>query len=493
MKLKIGKTLTRIIAGFICATFVLSAVSCGKKDENVEDTDVNTETGEVSDGEISDEIGENELGIPKNLRFDGETFNMYIAYSASAKQFKADEPSNDLLLQKCYERNEAVKDRLGIEFNIVGSTLTTSGADQRTETDKISSLILAGDKTYDAFLHVQHTGMPTLINEGMFIDWNTLPYIDIEKPWWYSNAIRDITFGNKIFAMTGDYNLGTFTNTECLIFNKNLMDELELEYPYQAVLDGTWTHDMFVEYIQKATKDLNGDGQMDIENDRYGFNGWEYEQIPALYVGYGGETLKKDDNGLPVLNIYSVKQNEIIDAMIKVFANPGATWESNVGSNYRGAFSSGKLLFVDGFFHHLQGYSDMEDDFGFVPYPKLNEAQERYYSRSANIGCLTYIPVTLDPDRYELVGATLETWAYEGSEIVLPTYYDIVLTIKSTRDMESEQMIPIIKDSAKFMDQAIGFSPTSFVKSGQNTLSSHWMSNKSNYEEKLETLIKVYQ
>ena len=28
------------------------------------------------DGEISDEIGENELGIPKDLRFDGETFNM---------------------------------------------------------------------------------------------------------------------------------------------------------------------------------------------------------------------------------------------------------------------------------------------------------------------------------------------------------------------------------------------------------------------------------
>ena len=99
--------------------------------------------------------------------------------------------------------------------------------------------------------------------------------------------------------MTGDYNLGTFTNTECLIFNKNLMDELELEYPYQAVLDGTWTHDMFVEYIQKATKDLNGDGQMDIENDRYGFNGWEYEQIPALYVGYGGETLKTTTTVFP--------------------------------------------------------------------------------------------------------------------------------------------------------------------------------------------------
>lgn len=54
-------------------------------------------------------------------------------------------------------------------------------------------------------------------------------------------------------------------------------------------------------------------------------------------------------------------------------------------------------------------------------------------------------------------------------------------------------MIPIIKNSAKFMDQAIGFSPTSFVMSGQNTLASYWMANKSTFEEKLATLIKVYK
>ncbi len=489
-----NKLFGRILSALICASFVLSAASCAKNENDGGKTPGGTEP---SNGEVTENNGGSDdadaLGVPADVRFDGETFNMYVAYSASARFLRADEPSDDLLLDKCYERNEAVKNRLGIDFNIVGSTLTTSGGDQSTETNKISSLILAGDKTYDAFFHVQHTGMPGLINEGMFVDWNTLPYINIEKPWWYSNAIRDITFGNKIFAMTGDYNIDTFTNTECLIFNKNLMDELELEYPYQMVFDGTWTHDKFVEYIQKATKDLNGDGQMDIDNDRYGFNGWQYEQIPALYVGYGGETLKKDDKGLPVLNIYSQQQNAVIDAMIEVFANPGAVYEGASSAVYRNAFKSGNLLFVDGFFHHLQGYSDMEDDFGFVPYPKLNEEQESYYSRSANIGCLTYIPVTLDPDRYDLVGATLETWAYYGSEIVLPTYYDIVLTIKSTRDMESEQMIPIIKNSAKFMDQAIGFSPTSFVMSGQNTLASYWMANKSTFEEKLATLIKVYK
>ena len=83
--------------------------------------------------------------------------------------------------------------------------------------------------------------------------------------------------------------------------------------------------------------------------------------------------------------------------------------------------------------------------------------------------------------------------AYYSSLKVLPTYFDIILTIQSTRDVESEQMIPIIRNSSRFMDMAIGFSPESIVYSGQNTLASHWASNRTSYEEKLATLIKTYK
>lgn len=471
-----------------------SFTSCNDKtDSNNENQAVDNSADVAVVDEAKEEVDMSTvLELPEGKFLDGETFNLYIAYGAFKKNYDVTELTGNLIDDKTFERNQAVIDRTGVNLNFVASTLTTSGGDQRMERDKISSLILANDKTYDAFIHVQHTGMPSLINEGMFIDWNDLPYVKLEKPWWYSNVLRDICFGNKIFAMTGDYNLGTFTNTACLIFNKTMLDELELEYPYQMVFDGTWTHDRFVEYIQKATKDLNGDGLIDVENDRYGFNGWMYEQIPALYVGYGGVTLKKDDNNLPVLNIYSERQNSVIDAMIEVFKSDGSTWEGKTGAIYKGSFSEGRLLFVDGFFHHLPGYGNVEHDFGFVPYPKLNEQQEQYYSRSANIGCLTYIPVTLDEDRYEIVGGTLEAMAYYSNQIVLPTYFDIILTIKSTRDVESEQMIPIIKDTTRFMDEAIGFSPSNMVTSGQNTLASFWASNKTSYETKLEALSKLY-
>ena len=481
----------RLVIALIAFAMVSTLATSCSKDKVDTETNVDAQTDTEAEAEVPKDP--NELELPEDLDIEGETFNLYVALSTLKNSYISEELTGTSITNDAvFERNEAVKNHLGIDLNFVASTLSTGGADQQTETSKISSLILAGDTTYDAFVHVQHTGMPTLINEGMFIDWNEIPIINLEKPWWYSNALRDITFGDKIFCMTGDYNLNTFQETAILIFNKGLMDELELDYPYQLVQDGTWTHDRFVEYIQTATKDLNGDGQMTNETDRYGFYGWKYEQLPALYVGYDGVTLKKDDNNMPVLNIYSEHQNKVIDAMIEVFSNEGAVFEGSTWSKFRTPFLEGRLLFVDGFFNHLGGYKDLETDFGFVPYPKLDETQDEYHSRTANISGLTYIPVTLAPERYELVGAALETMAYYSSKLVLPKYFDIVLTIKSTRDIESEQMIPIIKDSARFMDQAIGFSPDSIVASGHNTLASFWMSSRTTYEEKLKTLIETY-
>ena len=155
-------------------------------------------------------------------------------------------------------------------------------------------------------------------------------------------------------------------------------------------------------------------------------------------------------------------------------------------------FKEGRLLFNDAFLNFIPGTRNYDIEVGFVPYPKISEEQENYYSRTANISCLTYIPITLSEERYETVGGTLESMAYYSGKIVLPTYFDTILTVQSTRDVESEQMIPIIKDSCRFMDMAIGFSPEQFVYSGQNTLASHWVSTKTAYEEKLKTLVQTY-
>ena len=473
------RALSLILAGLILTS---GLISCGKEEEKEKvPVDVNIETED-----------EYKLEVPEGVA-EGKTFSIYIAHSSVNNNYIREEETGEDLNDSIYHRNALTEQHTGVELNFVGSTRPTDGGSQQAETSQVRTLIQAGDTTYDAYVNVQHSGMPTLIEEGMFIDWNEIPHIKLDNPWWYSNVQRDICFGNKIFCMTGDYNLASFSNTECLIFNKTMCDELGLEYPYQAVFDGTWTHDMFVDYIKKATKDLNGDGKLDYDNDRYGFGGWQYEQLQALFAGYGGECIVKDEDNLPVLNIDNELTYTVIDKMLEVFANDGAFFEGKTFGIDDKMFNEGRLLFNDAFINSVPGTRSLEEiDVGFVPYPKLDEDQADYYSRTANISCLTYIPVTnTDLDK---TGAVLETMAYYSNQLVLPTYFDIILTIKSTRDTESEQMIPIIRNSARFLDQVIGFTGSDIVTANAgNTLASHIASNQDTWAEKIETLIEIYE
>ena len=335
------KKTTKTLALVLACLFAASSVwSCGKK----EDKKDNAST--VS----PEKIEENQLEVPKGIA-EGKTFSMYIANPDIKNSFIAEEETGDDLVDAVYQRNALVEAHTGVDLNFVSSVRTSNGADQQAETNQIRTWIQAGDTTYDAYLHVQHTGMPTLIEEGMFLNWNDVPYINIQNPWWYSNVQRDICFGDKIFCMTGDYNYKSFALSECLIFNKTLCDELELEYPYQLVFDGKWTHDEFLKYIKASGKDLNGDGLIKVEDDRFGFAGWHPEVIPALFCGYGGETLKKDDNNLPVLNIDEEITYTVIDKMLEVFGDDYAF--SVVGALPYGTedkmFNEGRLMFNDGF------------------------------------------------------------------------------------------------------------------------------------------------
>jgi len=250
---------------------------------------------------------------------------------------------------------------------------------------------------------------------------------------------------------------------------------------------------MMVEYIKKSTKDLNGDGTITTEHDRYGYMGWQPEIYGDLYCGYGGNAIGKDDNNMPILTIGSERMVTVIDKMIELFNLEGAYVEGTTYGLDDTMFSEGRLMFNDSFLSHVPGMRGYENvDVGFVPYPKLDEAQEEYYSRTATTAGMTYIPVT--NNNLDMTGAVLETMAYYSGDTIIDTYFDIILTIQSTRDIESEEMIPIIKDSARFMEQIIGFTGSNIVMKKQgNTISSFVEAHKDAWQLKIDKLCEFYE
>lgn len=468
-----------LLAMLLTGSSVLST-SCAKKDKDPKNTDVKNNIQQSDDYALT---------LPKDITGNGETFDMFLAYSVFDSDYIVEEETGDTIKDIIYNRNRTVEDYFDIDFTFRAGDQNNSSA-----TPIIRSLIQSGDDTYEVFVNVQHAGMP-LVYEDLFVEWNeSMPYANLENPWWYQNVQRDLNFGEKIYVTAGAYNFHCLKAAGGLAFNKTIMDELEMEYPYQSVLDGTWTVDKFIEMVKKGQKDLNGDGTLSYENDRLGFSGWKWEMMPAVFVGMGGSPVTKDENNLPVLNINNERTFNIIDKMIELFDDGNGAWDG--GNEYGVAnkmFEEGRLLFKDTTLSGLTGLRNMEDDFGAIPYPKLDEDQEDYYSRIVNFSSLTYIPIT--NQKLELTSAVLEYMAYISYNDLIPAFYDEILTIKTSRDVETEAMIDIIREGARFMDENYLTSGQiiNIVSGGSNTLSSNYAASGDSWEIKLEELVEFWE
>ncbi|MDD4773305.1 MAG: hypothetical protein PHZ09_06825, partial [Eubacteriales bacterium] len=85
-------------------------------------------------------------------------------------------------------------------------------------------------------------------------------------------------------------------------------------------------------------------------------------------------------------------------------------------------------------------------DFGIVPIPKYDEAQDGYYSCANNVACpFVMIPKTVTETAR--AGVLTEAMARKGRELTKVAFYDITLKDKASRDEESKEMLDIVFDN----------------------------------------------
>lgn len=92
---------------------------------------------------------------------------------------------------------------------------------------------------------------------------------------------------------------------------------------------------------------------------------------------------------------------------------------------------------------------DMQSDFGIIPVPKLNEAQDQYYStfQYNNAHSLSVPKSAQDLTRTGLITEALQMFSHDT---VLPAYYDYTLTNRNARDTDSAEMLDLIFASRNF-------------------------------------------
>ena len=94
----------------------------------------------------------------------------------------------------------------------------------------------------------------------------------------------------------------------------------------------------------------------------------------------------------------------------------------------------------------IANFREMKSDFGIIPVPKYDEAQENYYTY-INTWCLGGVAVPLTCSDPELTGFMMEALCYQSYELVRPALCENLLKQKVSRDEASAQILDLILDN----------------------------------------------
>jgi len=386
--------------------------------------------------------------IPE-LNFGGINFNiLYPTWSMYNDYYFADEEIGEQMNDAIYRRTKNVEER----FNITINPITNGFIDTIHPT--ISRSVRAGSDDYQMALTHCISGVVELTTGGLVQDWNTIPIVDFSKPWWNQRMNETMSVDGVLLPAVSDF---IIFDPNVIYFNKGMVQDLDIGDMYQLVRDGKWTWAKLSEFAKLASRDLNGDGIFD-KDDQYGLvthTGWMMEGVLHscdMYISSIGE------DGYPVNNLNTERFGNLINMLYELLFvgnqtflgewdanNPADVYESQV------PMSSNRVLFHVDPLSAGKRYRAYEVEFGILPFPKYDEDQKEYLSLSWN--GFMMIPQTTDP---EFAGAVTEALSAESHRLTVPAYYDVLLTSKIARDIESTEMIDMIYNGAVY-DFAINF------------------------------------
>ncbi len=470
--------LKRILTFALALLMILSLVACG-----------GSETDETAPAETFVDTNSDGDGLPeknmegfelKILHDNGE----YIGKWANV-QLDAESIEGNVVNDEIYSRNQAVQQRFNCKLVIEGSSCVRP--------QDITKWVSTGDAPYDVVYII--TWGPTQVNDCI-IDWNELPYISLDADWWHPELRSISVCGGKQFSATSSFNLSQFSATRGLLFNKDVYSRVEPGKSMYDYLDSnTWTWETFSRICK--------DAYVVAEQEKDTVYGVGMTAVKDMYLSLtNGSGLAfidmNDDEELE----FTVDKNlaahiDKLEAFAKM-PEYGYINESPINmetDKSEGDAIKGTALFNVTSINTLStaAVRDSEYEFGFMPNPKYDSEQERYYSNVHTYECMT-IMNTVDFDRYENIGIILEALAYSSYHGVLKKYLEDVVTFRYSPDLDCMEVMLLIQDTL-YMDPGTilmqgaynSLYESFFVMGGGGNISSGLASNRSAIEASIES------
>ncbi len=441
--------LKRIFAALLLAATTFTAVACSSG--GTSSTDTTTAGGDTTAAETTTTVETSEYTAP-DATYDGKTITVgavdYVT-TGTAGSWKATgyievmafEENGDPLNDAIYERNRRVEEELDVDIELYSFTSFSNIGSEFLKP------ILASEDTID-FAMVNGSNLTKVLGTGYVLELNEFG-LDLSYSWWDQNSVEEFTLYDQIHTVTGDISLYNNYAPITLFFNKVLANNYDLGNPYEIVTNGEWTIDKLIEMCQKVAGDVNGNGEIDIE-DRFGMCA-EGATMNYMIHSIGERFTKKDADGDISLSVNTERTATLIEKFVPFMRDKAVNMFNGDFSGYKNVFTDlflptftdDRALFYNNQLLVALNLRDMEADFGILPTPKYDEMQDDY-SSPYSTWWATFVCIPATNSQAEMTVDTIQAMGYYAQQLITPAYIDSTITGKTLRDEESIAMLEVI-------------------------------------------------
>ncbi len=350
--------------------------------------------------------------------------------------FFAEEESSDPMQSAIYNRRRTVEEAIGVKIK----EIMQAGVNEAYAA--MDQAVSVADDSIQIALIADIMGVSTYTGNGSLYPIEELPHVDLTADWWNQEQMENLKLGSHYLLASNDYMI---PSPYVIFFNKEIITDLNLESPYDLVLEQKWTLDKLEELGRAASRDADNNGIYD-QNDTYGLSCGTSAAFASFWGGCDQFMAYKGDDGK--LKVFENNEKAInLCETLAEWTNEHITCPFPTKNDSSAVhLKTGNVLF---WLYPLSGAEQLRDsdiDYGILPYPKYDEAQKDYCTIDRS-GFMTVLTTIENP---AAVGATIELLAFESADTVIPAYYDIVLDGQLSQDPTTPKMLDILFDTINY-------------------------------------------
>ena len=498
MKSDIKKTL----ALFLCILLLFSFIACGNADT--------TGISETADGQNScSEETETPAEDSANNKlytsyltpddFSGEEFRIYTSNSINGLKLvttlnygeeETGEVVNDALVARDRWLEETYK--VELSFTVDDSTAKASIAGM------LNKLVLAGDDVYDAVIEDVAQVAKGMTMAGTAYSMSEVLSADLSAGYWMPEINEQLKIGGKSYFTASSISPRFYGSAYIIMFNRDLASNLGINDLYDLVIGDKWTTDKLMEYSRLGVADIDGDAQI-TGKDQVGMF-YEVLTPEALVMGAGYHYVENIGGELKIM-LEDQGLQSYMDKLSRFFQEEGIFWTNDKGFSESDTINNGTYLFFNPCTFNLDEFRDLDYDYGILPMPKRDEAQEHYISYAQPwVVAVPVVPATVTGERLNMTGVMLNAIAAYGYDYLRPAIYENVIQLKGTRDEQSAEIVNQLFDHVTFelaailrfgsFDDKINAYFTNNL--GRQDIASLYASVKSSAEGEIEKISNTY-